>query len=268
MLRKLTVRNFKSLAHVSVELPRLAVLFGPNAAGKSNLLNAVAALSWIGNARTLSDVLDQSLPVRGQPFEAFAYPAGGLPELLKQKTAQFSLEADLEADNELYRYRIEPSIEFRSGRLGVADEYLALLGKTGKPKGTPAIERVESHLRVRRKRKPAHPRQEPLGLNHTILSDRSLAGDGYQWLEAVRRELADWRMHYLDPLMAMRTQRPPADVVDIGVYGEYIAPFLYKLQAEEPKRFDAVRRTLRSIVPSVESLAVSLDERRGLLETS
>lgn len=71
MLTKLTVRNFKSLVDVTVEFPRLAVLFGPNAAGKSNLLDAIAALSGIGNARTLSDVLDRPLPVRGHAFEAF-----------------------------------------------------------------------------------------------------------------------------------------------------------------------------------------------------
>ena len=37
----------------------------------SNLLDAIAALSGIGNARTLSDVLDRPLPVRGHAFEAF-----------------------------------------------------------------------------------------------------------------------------------------------------------------------------------------------------
>ena len=80
MLTKLTVRNFKSLVDVTVEFPRLAVLFGPNAAGKSNLLDAIAALSGIGNARTLSDVLDRPLPVRGHAFEAFrcaVWPRGG-----------------------------------------------------------------------------------------------------------------------------------------------------------------------------------------------
>ena len=65
MLKKLTVRNFKSLNDVTVELPRLSVLFGPNAVGKSNLLDAIQALSRIGNAPTLSDALEgQSLPDR------------------------------------------------------------------------------------------------------------------------------------------------------------------------------------------------------------
>ena len=63
MLEKLTVRNFKSLADVSVEFPRLAVLYGPNAAGKSNLLDAIQALSRIGTQRTLADALSD--PVRG-----------------------------------------------------------------------------------------------------------------------------------------------------------------------------------------------------------
>ena len=68
MLTKLTVRNFKSLADVTVEFPRLTVLFGPNAAGKSNLLDAIQALSRIGTQRTLADALSD--PVRGHPVFA------------------------------------------------------------------------------------------------------------------------------------------------------------------------------------------------------
>ena len=266
MLSKLTVRNFKSLVDVTVEFPRFAVLFGPNAAGKTNLLDAIAALSGIGNVRTLSDVLDRPLPVRGHAFEAFSFPPGGLPALVKQRSARFSLEGDLAVGTERYRYRVEPSIELRSGRLSVADEYLALLGRTGNPKGRPAIERVDSKLRVRRKGKPAHPLEEPVGMNHAVLSDRSLAGEEYRWLETVRRELGEWCTHYLDPGLAMRAARAPADVFDIGASGEDIGPFLYKLRAEEPGRFQAVSRALRSIVPSVESLTVQLDERRGTLD--
>ena len=63
----------------------------------------------------------------------------------------------------------------------------------------------------------------------------------------------------------MRAEESPADIYDIGIHGEYIASFLYKLRAEYPKHFDAVSRALRSIVPSVEGLTVELDERRGTL---
>lgn len=43
MLQRLKVQGFKSLTDLEVDLPRLTVLFGPNAAGKSNLLEAVQA---------------------------------------------------------------------------------------------------------------------------------------------------------------------------------------------------------------------------------
>ena len=266
MLARLTVRNFKSLEDVTVNFPPFTVLFGPNAAGKSNLIDAITALSGIGTAHTLSDVLDRPLPVRGHAYEAFSFPAGGLPDLVKQRNARFSLEADLQVDRERYRYRVESGIELTSGRLSVTDEYLARLRQSGNPEHTPAIERVGSKFRVRRKGKQAHPREEPVGMNHTILSDRSLAGETYRWLEAVRGELREWCSHYLDPGMVMRAVHPPADVSDIGVHGESIGPFLYKLRAEHPKHFEAVHRTLRTIVPSVESLDVQLDERRGTID--
>lgn len=266
MLTRLTVRNFKSLRDVTVELPRLAVFFGPNSSGKSNLLDAIQALSWIGNARTLSDALSGPFPVRGYSFEAFSFGAGGVQEMFRKGSESFSLQADLVNDTGRYRYRVEPRIDFRSGHLGIADEYLVQLGTNGKPKGTAAIERVDTKLHIRRKGRPAHPRQEDIGLNHSVLSDHSLTSNsGYPWLEEARTELADWRTYYLEPRMAMRTETSPTDVYDIGIHGEDIAPFLYKLKADYPKHFEAVSRALRSIVPSVEGLAVELDERRGTL---
>src|SRR5262245_23204817 len=121
MLKSLHVKGFKSLTDLRVEFPELTVLFGPNAAGKSNLLEAVQMLSRIGTTRTLSDAF--SGPVRGYPMEAFAFPAGGLPELLRKPEAHFSLEANLECADHLYGYRIGVQIQPNSGSLTVRDEY-------------------------------------------------------------------------------------------------------------------------------------------------
>ena len=264
MLKTLHVTKFKSLADVAIELPRLAVLFGPNAAGKSNVLDAVQALSRIGTLRTLSDALAE--PIRGYPIEAFSFPAGGLQDLLGSTSASFNLEADLTVGKDSYRYRIAVEIEPGSGRLSATDEYLAQLGAKGDPKGKPTIEKVGSNLHIRRKSKPAHPRQESVGLNHSILSDPRLGGVEYRALERTRQELSGWRTYYLDPRVAMRAAQPPSDVGDIGVLGGEIAPFLYRLRAEQPKHFEAAVRTLRAIVPSVEDLSVDLDKRRGTLD--
>lgn len=264
MLRRLEVEGFKSLGKVEVTFPRMTVLFGPNAAGKSNLLDAVQALSRIGTSRTLSDALSE--PIRGYPVEAFTFPAGGLPALLNQRSARFSLEADLGVGRDSYRYRVGVEILPGSGRLTIQEEYLNALGKRGDPRGNPSIELVGNQLRIRRKSKPAHPRQEDVGLNHSILSDPRLGGIEYLAIERCRNELLGWRTYYLDPRVAMRSAKPPADVRDIGVLGTDIAPFLYKLRGESPKHYSAVKRMLRSLVPSVEELMVDLDERRGTLD--
>lgn len=264
MLKNLTVRGFKSLKDVKVEFPRMAVLFGPNAAGKSNLLDAIQALSRIGTQRTLADALNE--PIRGYPIEAFSFPSGGLVELLSASSAQFSLEADLAREKDSYRYRVNVEIDPGSGALAVGDEYLTALGKDGDPKGTAAIEFVDGKLRVRRKTEAGEPRNELLRQNYAILSDPRLGRPLYPAIEAARSELSDWRTYYLDPRVAMRAAQTPSDVRDIGVLGGEIAPFLYRLRGEHPKRFQAVSRTLRSIVPSVGELTVDLDKRRGTLD--
>jgi predicted ATPase len=261
----LHVTGFKSLVDVDVNLPRLTVLFGTNAAGKSNLLDAAQALSRVGTSRTLSDALAE--PIRGYPIEQFAFPEGGLPTLLSQSAARFSLEADLEAGGQQHRYKVEIEIQPGSGALSVRDENLATLSRDGEAKGHPTISRTEDgrQLSIRRKNK-GHPRQEPVGQNHTSLSDPRLSGPGYTTLERCRNELSGWRIYYLDPRVAMRTAKPPADVRDIGVLGEDIAPFLYRLNGESSKAFDAIRRTLHTLIPSVDDLKVDLDKRRGTLD--
>jgi predicted ATPase len=263
MLSSLTVRNFKSLDDVTVVFPRMAVLFGPNAAGKSNLLDAIQAVSRIGTQRTLADAVGD--PIRGYPIEAFSFPPGGLAELLSLSSVQFSLSADLRRKQDAYRYRIKVEITPGSGALAVADEYLSALARDGDPKGTAAIELVEGRIRIRRKGE-GKPRYENVGQNYAILSDPRLGRPLYPAIEAARSELSDWRTYYLDPRVAMRAAQPPSDVRDIGVLGGEIAPFLYRLHAEYPKHFGAVSRALRSIVPSVEELKVDLDRRRGTLD--
>ena len=264
MLKRLTVRGFKSLKDVTVKFPLMTVLFGPNAAGKSNLLDAIQALSRIGTQRTLTDALSE--PIRGYPIEAFSFPSTGLAGLLSESSAQFSLEADLTREKDAYRYRIAVEIAPASGVLAVADEYLTALGRDGNPKGAAAIEHVEGKLRVRRKGEAGKPRNEPLRQNYAILSDPRLGTPMYRSIERARMELSGWRTYYLDPRVAMRAAQPPSDVRDIGVLGGEIAPFLYRLRAQHPKNFQAIVRTLRSLVPSVEDLTVDLDKRRGTLD--
>ena len=48
MLKRVHIKGYKSLQDVEIGLCPLVVLFGPNAAGKSNLLDALQLLSKLG----------------------------------------------------------------------------------------------------------------------------------------------------------------------------------------------------------------------------
>ena len=63
MLKRVHVKGYKSLADVEVTLETLTVLFGPNAAGKSNFLDALQLLTRLGTSRTLKDAFDPSYAV-------------------------------------------------------------------------------------------------------------------------------------------------------------------------------------------------------------
>lgn len=46
MIKSLSIRNFKALREVDAELRPLTVIVGPNASGKSSILQAISVLSW------------------------------------------------------------------------------------------------------------------------------------------------------------------------------------------------------------------------------
>lgn len=273
MIRRIDIKGFKSLREVvDLNLPQMAVFFGPNTAGKSNLIDALQALSRLATCRTLSDALQE--PIRGYPAETFSFPSDGLKGLLSQPEAFFEFGATVQVgkgkEKEQYKYGLRVRILPATGALSVTDEYLAALTTQGAIKGNPLIERVQENgkeeLRIRRRGKPAHPRTEPVGLNHTMVSDLRLGDSEYSGIEKCRNEFAGWRAYYLDPRIAMRRPVPPAEVQDIGAFGENIAPFLYRLQQTSGRHFEAVKRLLRTLVPSVENVTVDLDRQRGTLD--
>ena len=190
MLKRIRIKGYKSLGDVEATLEPLTVLFGPNASGKSNFLDALQLLSRMATSRTLKEAFDP--PYRGKPLESFSFGGAGLKGLVEQDHLHFSIEADLllsdavvksvereirdmrqpsgdrssEAANgrakvreRHLRYRIVVEMLPKSGVLRVADEYLAALTRKGEPSRSrkPFLERHDDKLRLRLERQ-AHPR--------------------------------------------------------------------------------------------------------------
>jgi len=277
VIKRLQATGFKSIEHLDVNLAPLVVIFGPNTAGKSNLLEAMLLLSRTVTERTLADAFST---LRGHPQEAFTLPHAGLSELLSRETAELSLGADIEPKlfsdaNHSTKKRVDPlryktGIRIRpaTGELEVTDEYLARLNRQGKAKHAPRIEKQNQQLILRRRSRPGHPQQVDLGLNHTIASNLQLSGNEYLEFDSLRTEMLAWNNYYLDPRVAMREARPPSEVTDIGPHGESIAPFLYRLKQSDKyhRKFHEVTRALRAAIPTISELDVDLDRKRGTLD--
>ena len=291
MLKRIRIKGYKSLCDLEVTLDTLTVLFGVNASGKSNFLDALQLLSKTATSRTLKEAFDP--PYRGKPLESFSFGDRGLKGLVAQDRLRFSIEADLQLSDavvesvereiremrqpsgdpsaqaangrkkvrERYlRYRIEVEMLPRSGVLRVADEYLAALTLEGEPSRSrkPFLERQGDKLRLRFERQ-SHPRYYDRLLDHSILSMPHYTPH-YPHVVAAQRELASWLFFYFEPRERMRAANPVKEARHMGLMGEDLAAFLNTLKATDDKQFKGIERALGLLVPNIDGIDVDVSD--------
>ena len=292
MLKRIHIRGYKSLEDIEVRLPRLAVLFGPNAGGKSNLLDALQLLSRLATCRTLNEAFEP--PYRGNPLESFTIGQTGIKGLLEQERLSFSIEADLSLTDKVVaavdrqiremrrpnggaaskemskipdrvrerdlRYRIEVEMLPRSGVLRVADEYLAALDSKGEPMGKrkPFLETTEKGIHLRHEGQ-AHSIYFARHLDRSILSMPHYPPH-FPHLAAARRELESWLFFCFEPGERMRTVNPVMGVRHIGLMGEELAAFLNTLKATDERQFRGIEKALQLLMPSIEGIEVEVGD--------
>ena len=288
MLNRIRVRGYKSLRDLDVQLKPLTLLFGPNAAGKSNVLDAVQLLSRLATSRTLKEAFDP--PCRGKPLESFTMGPGGLKGLREQERLAFSIEADLHIsdtvakaiDREILemrqpagagnsdnvparvrerrlRYRLEVEMLPSSGLLRTTDEYLGALNKNGSPTRRSAfIERRGQQVRLRREGQ-ARPMEYERYLDRAILSMPHYAPH-YPHLTAARRELESWQFFYFEPRERMRAATPIKEASHVGPMGEELAAFLVTLKTRQPRQFQALEKALRMLLPDVDGIETDVND--------
>ncbi len=292
MLKRIRIKGYKSFDDVEVSVQPLSVLFGPNAAGKSNFLDALQLLSKMAASRTLKAAFDS--PYRGKPLESFRFSETGLKGLVTQERLSFSIEVDLHLSDSIVenvnqhiremrrpgrgessgkprnspaqvrerdlRYRIEIEMLPKSGVLRVSDEYLAALNAKGQPTGKrkPFIERQREKIHLRLEGQ-AHPTCYDRYLDHSILSMPHYPPH-YPHLVAARQEFESWLFFYFEPRERMRGSNPVKEVHHIGLMGEELAAFLNTLQSRNPRQFEAVEKALHMLIPNVEGIDVDVSD--------
>ena len=141
----------------------------------------------------------------------------------------------------------------------MTDEYLAALNAQGEPTGKrkPFVERQGEKIHLRLEGQ-AHPTYYDRYLDHAILSMPHYPPH-YPHLVAARRELESWLFFYFEPRERMRAATAIREVRHIGLMGEDLAAFLRTLQALEPRQFEAVEKSLHTIMPNIDGIEVDVN---------
>lgn len=295
MLKRIRIRGYKSFDDLETRLGPLAVLFGPNASGKSNFLDALQLLSRLATSRTVAEAFDP--PHRGAPLESFALGEDGLKGALARERLTLAIEADLslsdavvetvnreirehpetrvlapmdndgksawERDRDL-RYRIEVEMTPMSGSL-VCSEYIAALTRDGKPAGNrrPFVDGRKGTIlfRQRRRDRSVYYKSIPYGpAPWRSIFSLPLHPLHLPHAVAVRRELESWQFFYFEPRERMREANPFKKTSRIGPMGENLAAFFRTLETLEPGQFDIVEKALKMLIPSADGIAAELND--------
>ena len=282
MIRRLAIAGYKSLRDAEVPLEPLTVVIGPNAAGKSNLLDAIGLLSRTAEGDLQSAFDDH----RGGPLQSFTFGEHGFEGLLKKEHATFRIEADIELSEatvegvnrtitearvghdparalvreRLLRYTLEVRLRIGSGIMQVVDESLLALNRNLTPKqsrspflsieNTPRGKKLS--LRLERQ---SHPFEYETGMGRTAVS-LPLYAPHHPHLAALRHELASWQTYYLEP-EAMRRDAPRRVVERLPHDGSDLAAFYNTMEQEHPATFEGMNRALRAVLPGIERVGVS-----------
>ncbi len=293
MIKRVHVVGYKSLADVEIDLRGLTVIFGPNAAGKSNLFDALALLARMATRKTLREAFEEH---RGLPVEAFHFGDEGLSGLMREGAARFSIEVDVELSTDvidtverrihlmqdsahseagdqgarrrlqerLLRYSLTVELTPATGFLRVVDEQLVALNKdsTVTQRRAPFISSHDNKLRLRLEGQ-AHPTYHDIGVDYTLVS-QPLYPPHYPHVTAFREELSRWHFYYLEP-NAMRREVPPGEVLNLHRDGADLAAFFKTLETRNPSQFSDLSRSLSLLLPNMEALKLQ-STREGLLQ--
>jgi predicted ATPase len=288
MINRIRLRGYKSFVDADLRAGPLTVIFGPNDAGKSNLLDAFSLLSELAEVDSLKKAFDPALH-RGRLLEAFHSLRGfgekGLRSLQARQEIAFEIEVDLLLQPQIVdrlnatlaererlaeakatytrvaerslRYRLRLRYDYRSGEPFVSDEHLVALSSKGERREgrKPFIEREPGASRfVVRIERQGHPRYYDVNRNRTLLSE--ISDPVYHpHVVAAKEELRSWRSYYVEPSL-VRREVGVHGADDPGRHGEELAAFYWKLKHEHPEAFRTVGLNLQGLVPSLEGLEV------------
>lgn len=290
MLTRLEIDGFKSFDQFAVDLRPFTVVLGSNAAGKSNLFDAIRLLSLLATR----DVAEAIKDMRGEPLELFRTTAAGRSErirlaveVLVDPVVRDPWGSEVRLSHTRLRYEL--TLERREIRPGVSRIHVA------SEAAHPILRKEDQWSRDMQPSKAfrdgylKYARQKPFlttelaseGLSFSIHQDGkagrnrpasaaeatvlySITNAEFPHLFALREEMRFWRLLQLDPALLRRPVPVTAPDV-LSPDGANLAAVLAQLKAETASAerpqgvLSDIALELGQLIPGVTALDVGLD---------
>ncbi|GAB2917507.1 AAA family ATPase [Micromonospora polyrhachis] len=298
MLTRIEIDGFKSFRNFELDIPPFLVIIGRNAAGKSNLFDAIQLLSRLAG----EPVLEAAQHMRGDVVDLFHRHTAGSQvdrmsfavEVLLDRSVTDAFGDTAEVNHSRLRYELE--IELRStGHSGAKRPYVVreavrrlrksddrwmarpdveqwkrlavyhgggvdLLETEQDDQGRPVFSIRQQGNQGRKRKLPAS------AATATVLSSLTTATD-FPLLYALKRELQSWRLLHLDP-SALRTPDSYDDPDSLAANGAHLANTLRRLADEtgtddRPEgALNDLSADLATVIPGVTRVRLAEDDAR------
>ncbi|MEQ4302502.1 AAA family ATPase [Plantactinospora sp. B6F1] len=297
MLTRIEIDGFKSFREFALDVPPFLVIIGRNAAGKSNLFDAIQFLSRLAG----EPVLDAAQAMRGDLVDLFHRHIDGnqvgrmsfAVEVLLDRSVTDAFGDTAEVNHSRLRYEL--TIDLRSTthsgsrRPYVVSEAARRIRQSGDGwlKSQPAQRKrlavysggaedlLETELdeqgrplfSIRQQGVQGRKRKLPAtAATATVLSSLTTATD-FPLLYALKRELQSWRLLHLDP-SALRTPDSYDDPDVLSANGAHLANTLRRLADETGTEdrpdgaLNDLSADLAAVIPGVIGVHLREDEAR------
>lgn len=292
MLTRLEIDGFKTFEKLDISFSPFTVILGSNAAGKSNLFDAIRLLSNLATR----DVAEAFKGMRGEPLELFRQTPGDgrvkqmilAAEVLVDPLVRDPWGSEVSLTHTRMRYEI--TLERREVKAGLERVQVAREEVVPIMRKDDVWARAQGPSKTFRDQYLKYTRQKPWlttdgtaeSLSFSIHQDGkagrnrpasaaeatvlySVTNAEFPHLFALREEMRNWRLLQLDPMLLRKPVPATAsDVLDID--GANLAAVLARLKAETatPERSKGVlsdiAMELNSLIPGVLDLDAQLHD--------
>lgn len=289
MITRIEIDGFKTFRSFKLDLNPLQIIIGPNAAGKSNLFDALILLSHLAD----TDLRTAFQRMRGNAGELFTIRIDGARETKMKLAAEMLVEPKIvdswgaEAELKYTRLRyelvvvrqtdnkglerlyveqeslisVQRGIDKWAKRQGLDAQYYWLPRVTGgrAPFISTETEQGVATVFLHQDGRGGRKGNVASRMERTVLS--GVSNTEFSHAFAARTEMRSWRFLQLNP----EVLRQPSSMVGsqiIGADGSNLPGVLARLQAHEPYLLADIGRDLGNLVPGVVGVEVESDRTR------